>query len=237
MSVFSLVPRPAIVDAMLRGPIALLRNQAGRRFFDLWVLPVGQADDGPELAIEVSGPEGNDPDINTRGTGRWSPDGTQFAFMDETADALGVARLHIARFTSLEPVTPTPAVPTPIPSWAPPINQAMSPVEQVTGTLNAPDSGTANIDMNIDLSGSGDPSTIEITYVDYSTDGCSMLNGTEAATLDGLAYTWTADLVVTGCHQGSLTADLQGVALPASATGTVTAKYDGVSVEGIPQPS
>ena len=39
MSVFSLVPRPPIVDAALRGPIALLRNQNERRFFDLWPTP------------------------------------------------------------------------------------------------------------------------------------------------------------------------------------------------------
>ena len=71
MSVFSLVPRPAIIDAAIRGPIALLRNQNERRFFDLWVLPLGRADDDSEIAQQIlDDGEVNDLDFNTRGQGR-----------------------------------------------------------------------------------------------------------------------------------------------------------------------
>ena len=75
---------------------------------------------------------------------------------------------------------------------------------------------------------------IQVEYIDYSADGCSFLNGAESVVVDGLDYTWTADLEVTGCHQGSLLADVQGVAFPASATGTIVTQYDGVSREGLP---
>lgn len=51
---------------------------------------------------------------------------------------------------------------------------------------------------------------------------------------NGLDYTWTADLEVTGCHEGSLVADVEGFAFPASATGTVVAEYDDERREGLP---
>ncbi len=234
MSVFSLVPRPAIIDAALRGTIALLRNQAGRRFFDLFVLPVGEADADADVAQQIDEP--NDPNFNARGQGRWSEDGTEFVFVDEAADALGTARLKLATFTSRAPATPVPIVPTPEPNWAPPINDVVSPDEEMTGTLPGPESGSADISFALALAPVSAMVDIEVTYVDYSTDGCSFLNGTEAATVDGLTFNWTADLEVTGCHEGSLTADLEGNAFPADATGSIVSEYDGVRIEGLPEP-
>ncbi len=61
-------------------------------------------------------------------------------------------------------------------------------------------------------------------------------NGTETATVTGLAYTWAADLEVTGCHQGFLQADTSGNILPQSITGTAVTEYDGERVEGLPEP-
>jgi hypothetical protein len=75
---------------------------------------------------------------------------------------------------------------------------------------------------------------IQVEYFDYSADGCSFLNGTESAMVVGLDYTWTADLEVTGCHQGFLRANVEGFAFPASATGTIDTEYDGASREGLP---
>ena len=235
MSVFSLVPRPAIVDAALRGPIALLRNQNERRFFDLWLLPAGRAEQDTEIAQQILDDEElNDLDFNTRGQSRWSEDGTELVFIEEDARALGTARLKLATFTSRTPATPTPIVTSPEPTWAPPLSDVVSPNEMVTGTLPGPSSGRADVDFAFQLGALSATVDIEVEYVDYSADGCSFLNGTETLTVDVVNYTWTADLEVTGCHVGFLDADIQGIAFPASATGTIVAEYDGARREGLP---
>ena len=235
MSVFSLVPRPPIIDAALRGPIALLRNENERRFFDLWLVPFGRADDDAEIAQQIlDDDEVNELSFNTRGQGRWSGDGTQFVFVEEDARALGTARLKLATFTSRQPATPVPIVASPEPTWAPPLSDVLSPSEIALGTLQGPASGRAEVDFDLQLAPLSGMVGIEITYVDYSADGCSFLNGTEAVTVDVVAYTWTADLEVTGCHVGSLVADVEGIAFPASATGTIVAEYDGDRREGLP---
>ncbi len=243
MSVFSLVPRPPIVDAALRGPLALLRNQNERRFFDLWLLPFGRADEDTEIAQQIKNTdEPNDLNFNTRGQGRWSEDGTEFVFVEEDARALGTARMKLATFTSRAPATPLPVVSSPEPTWAAPLSEALTPVENTMGMLPGPASGGADIvAFDLDLTPLAARVDIQIEYVDYSTDGCSFLNGTETATVDGLDLTWTADLQVTGCHEGSLVADVQvriaipGSGMPTSATGTVVAEYDGVRREGVPE--
>lgn len=176
----------------------------------------------------------NDLDFNTRGQGRWSEDGTEFAFIEEDARALGTARLKLATFTSRAPVTPTTVVTSPEPTWAAPLSEVVSPSETVTGTLLGPSSGRAEVDFDLQLGALSAAVDIQIEYVDYSADGCSFLNGTETVTVDVVTYDWTADLEVTGCHVGSLVADVEGTAFPASATGTIIAEYDGVRREGLP---
>jgi len=235
MSVFSLVPRPAIVDAPLRGPIALLRNQQERRFFDLWLLPFDRADEDTNIARQIlDSSEVNDLNFNTRGQGRWSEDGTEFAFVEEDARDLGTARLKLATFTSRAPATPLPIVPSPEPTWAAPLSEALSPSESTTGTLPGPVSGRADVVFEMELAPLSATVDIQVEYFDYSADGCSFLNGTESAMVVGLDYTWTADLEVTGCHQGFLRANVEGFAFPASATGTIDTEYDGASREGLP---
>jgi hypothetical protein len=61
----------------------------------------------------------------------------------------------------------------------------------------------------------------------------------ETTTVAGLDYTWDADLTVTGCHEGFLeaaTVGFIGIIAPQSITGTAVAEYDGVRVEGLPEP-
>jgi hypothetical protein len=238
LRIFSLVPRPPVVDAALRGPIALLRNQAGRRFFDMWVLPVGQAARDSKIAKQIK--TKNKPDdrnFNSRGQNRWNGDGTEFVFTEEDANALGTARLMLAKFRGRKPARPIRMVPTPKPTWAPPVSTVLSPDEHRTGTMRGAESGRAEIVFDLKLAPPG-AVDIEVEYVGYSDDGCSFLNGTETATVDGFSWTWTADLKVTGCHRGRLTADTAGTALiPATtATGTAVAKYDGARAEGLPAP-
>jgi len=236
MSIFSLVPRPAIVDAPLRGPIALLRNQEGRRFFDLWTLPVGLDRLDTKIAQQVKNKrEPNDLDSNSRGQSRWSHDGRELVFFEEDANALGTARLELAKFRRRRPVTPVPVVPSPEPAWAPLVSEVLSPDEQTTGTLPAARSGHADIVFDLVLAPLAGAVDVRVEYVDYSDDGCSFLNGTETATVDGLDFTWGADLEVTGCHRGFLDADVAGTIFPVTtATGTAAAEYDGVRVEGLP---
>jgi hypothetical protein len=237
MSIFSLVPRPAVVDAALRGPVALLRNQAGRRFFDLWVLPVGLAHLDTLIAQQVKDKrEPNDLDSNSRGQSGWSHDGTELVFIEEDANALGTARLKLAKFRARKPASPLPVVPCPAPNWAPPVEDVLSPDEDTTGNLPGAVAGHASIVFDLKLAPLSGMVDIQIEYVGYSDDGCSFLNGTESATLTGLDFTWTADLEVTGCHQGFLTADAAGhILLPATTlTGTAVAEYDGIRVESLP---
>lgn len=236
MSVFSLVPRRAIVDAALRGPIALLRNQAGRRFFDTWVLPVGAAALDTKIARQIKDKkEPNDLDLNSRGQGRWSHDGTEYVFFEEDAQAIGTAHLKLARFKGRRPSTPVPVVPSPEPTWAPPVSAVLAPDELTTGSLPGAVSGHADIVFDLQLAPLSGVVDIQIAYVDYSDDGCSFLNGTETATINGLNFTWTADLDVAGCHEGFLSADIAGTIFPqTTATGDAVAEYDGIRVEGLP---
>jgi hypothetical protein len=239
MRAFSLVPRPAIVDAGLRSPVALLRNQGGRRSFDLFVFPIDAAGDEIEVARQVTDAgTGDDPDLNSRGQSRWSHDGTALVFAEEDADALGTARLMLAEFPDREPVEPIPPVPTPVPEWAPLLDEVPSPTEQVTGVLRGRDSGQANVELDLALAPGASVVDIRVTYEAYSDDGCSFIDGTETATVDGFDFTWTADLEVTGCHEGSLVADVSGRVLDPATTaeGSVVTTYDGERVEGLPDP-
>ena len=234
MGVFSIVPRPPIVDSFTRNAVVLLRNtSSGRRFFDIFLQDEFGSRDG-YTGQQLNVP--NDPDWNTRGAHGWHPDGTKLAFFEQLDPDLGMpaTRLRVATFTSRSPAPPIPTVTSPDPIWAVPLQDLTGPAEDTAGTLLGAVSGRAEVDFHLMTAPGSANGNVLVEYFDYSDDGRSILNGTEAATAAGLNVEWDADVQLSGCRQGFLAADASFVVQPASGTGTIASEVDGKLVVGLP---
>jgi broad specificity polyphosphatase/5'/3'-nucleotidase SurE len=88
---------------------------------------------------------------------------------------------------------------------------------------------TVSFEPSADQPGGG---TIEVTYEDYTDDGKWVIDGTERAEFEGGltgASDYTADLVLSGDHEGYLRAD--AVIAPGSIDGTIESEVDGRALQ------
>jgi hypothetical protein len=199
---------PPITDILTTSAVASIRNNGQRRFFQPWLIDrAGDRGtyQGQQLNSGSTKPGGiGDPNWNGEADPRWSPDGTSVVYWQAmvTAPACGGAnplpcptstepggratRVMIARLASRKPVAITgKAVPTlsdDVPwgvkyvagtdaptRWYPPAG---------TYTLKGQKSGSARVEITYDA-GAQMPSTIAVSYKDFSDDAVRVLNGTE----------------------------------------------------------
>jgi hypothetical protein len=168
-------------------------------------------------------------DIN--GWPSWSPDSTAVALSTQRFSTLaGAPYLLVAHFDR-RPTEPLPIVSSAPGSWAPTQTDYHGPIAANTDiTLNGLASGTVHLHYAnpFGIAAGGDFSA---TYVNYSDDGESFINGTQtvhrAATIE-----ITDDLTLSGAHTGSLHGTVSFNLAVKGYSGSLTATYDGTSQSG-----
>ncbi len=233
MDVFGLVPRPTLVSLGVAQGIGHYRNQqldfegseleAGvdrRRFYGLTLLDkygdrARSAEEG-YVGQDLTVAPDNFTEYNQHGSVGWHPGSNKIVFWEQRDPALVEegeiqGRLRKLTFTSRTPTVPV-APFTPDASWAQPLDENLVAPELATeGTVLGAASGYAEISFAEDPNEPGSMvlnGFIDVTYVDYSDDGLHVLNGTETVDYSFVnGASWNADVSVTGCTQGSFSAD------------------------------
>jgi len=235
MTVFDQVPRPPFIDLVLFAWVARFQlNTTNRQcLLEPWLLgPRGQQGTYFGQPVNPEPPAGWD----TRTTGEWSPDGTKVLAWEARGTSDGTPADPAARILVADlPARKARVVRgrrTPNPTWAPSYAGFHGYLSRTgTFTVHGRASGTAIVTM----SGNAFSGAWSVTFHHYSDDGRTYLEGTEAVTEPSILTQarWQANLVVSGRHTGSLTADLQ-MAKGGVLTGTVTSTYDGTTTTGLP---
>ncbi|ORB55103.1 hypothetical protein BST42_09515 [Mycolicibacterium rhodesiae] len=161
----------------------------------------------------------------------WNADGTSVAFWERSITDPSDTRLVI---TNLKYTTSVGAVQgdlaTPNPDWAPTLSTykaGPAPLPPV-GAYTSQYGGTAYVSEAPDSTTAGN--TIRtVTYTNYVNSEGMILNGTESTSAGASqsSIVYKANIVVTGEHTGSLTADATINKLTRSITGTISSTLDG----------
>jgi len=161
----------------------------------------------------------------------WNADGTSVAFWERSISDFSDTRLVL---TNLKYTTSVGTVrgdlATPNPDWAPALSTykaGPAPLPPV-GAYTSSYGGTAYVSEAPDPTTAG--ATIRtVTYTNYVNKEGMVLNGTESTstTASQASIVYKANIVVTGDHTGSLTADATINKLTRSITGTISSTLDG----------
>lgn len=240
----SLMPYRSFFDAWEIAPVAQVAVAGAQRRscapFASRLLPAS-GDMGGALMGQVLQPyDGGDvrPSGNYQGPGMWKPDGTAVALSTQSFSTLGGAPyLEVAHFPARRPTKPLPISSSEPGDWAPAHTAYHGGLAANTDiTLHGLASGTVTLHYKQNFLTAVDNTA---TYVNYSDDGKSFLNGTDSVqrsgTSSGGGSTRVAsDLRLSGAHNGSLVRDITYVVGGSpEIRGTSIVVYDGVTHEGI----
>lgn len=232
MDVFGLVPRPTFVSLGVAQGIGHYRNQQvgvdgsdlergsdRRRFYGLTLLDkygdrARSAEDG-YVGQDLTVAPDNLTEYNQHGSVGWHPGSTGIVFWEQRNPALVEegeiqGRLRKLTFTSRTPTVPV-APFTPDAHWAQPLDENLvAPELAMEGSVLGAASGHAEISFAENPDETGGMALngfIDVTYVDYSDDGLHVLNGTETVAYSLVnGANWNADVTVSGCSEGSFSA-------------------------------
>jgi len=155
----------------------------------------------------------------------WSLDGRRIAVGQRRPDDIVNTRLRVFTFGNRAPVQVTPQ-PTLIPDWAPPIEDVPLRSRQEARVLQGPAGGTATLMMQ----GSLLEGVFSVSYQDYSSDGCSFLNGSQsmagAVAINGV---YRESLRISGCREGE--SEIEVLFADLLTTGSARSSYEGRSYE------
>ena len=161
----------------------------------------------------------------------WNADGTSVAFWESSITNPSDTRLVVAdlKYTTSTGVVQGDLL-TPNPDWAPALSTYKSgpaPLPPV-GAYTSQYGGTAYVSEAPDPTVAGN--TIRsVTYTNYVNEDGMILNGTESTSTPASQNTvvYKADIVVTGSHTGSLTANATINKLTTTITGSISSTLDG----------
>ncbi len=202
---------PPIIDLIVTGVTASIRNNGKRRFFEPWLIDkYSQRGDyiGQTINAGGAGSPGsvNDPQWNAMADPKWSPDGTRITYWQQrthspacgganplpcpnsTAQGGRLHRLMVAHLTSRTPVPWVRVMPiSDTVPWGTPYLPGIpvptqTPLPPGNYTLAGRVSGSALITL-INASGIKSIGTVAVTYHNYSDDGLRFINGTEEVTV------------------------------------------------------
>ncbi|MFE7111486.1 hypothetical protein ACFU98_39315 [Streptomyces sp. NPDC057575] len=206
----SQVTRPNFIGPGYQPVFLTLFNQRRERpdLLEPWVVGTGSEAKG-ELG-EPLAPGATESGWDSRMKNHWSPDSTKVTFWQQNMKDSGASRMVVADVSD-RPSDPLRARATPDPSWADPL-QNYTPE-----TFDPPKSRAGHKSGSVTIEETTNPdnpavTTLKVTYHNFSDDGKSVINGTEqseytAGGIQGTAH-YTADLAMSGAHEGTLTADL-----------------------------
>lgn len=232
MAPFAQLSRPPYVDFgvyVLTGRYSLGGDNR-RCLLEPWLLDAtGQSG---EYFGQPINPE-NEPGWGSHGPGSWSLDGTRYAFWERNyAGGDPESRAVVAHLPARTPSPATAPPLTPRPSWATPRDEWNGAIDDIgTFVIRGKHSGRAVLTLaNVNPN----TTSASVTYLNYSDDGQSYLNGYETSVnpFALLAGTWKADLRLSGAHRGFLKADVSSQ--QKNLQGTLVSEYDGVRYDRIP---
>ncbi len=192
-----------------------------------WLVPVG---------AEAHGRLGQplDPDAAADGWDgrtliRWHPSGDRVIWWEGRGNAFDApdaasTRVVVAHLTDRVPQEPREPEPSPVSDWAPPLAGYVPPAWEPATSRNGEVAGRVTVAERSD----GETTTIEVRYDGFDDEAGWVIDGTEAATFDeGLLGTthYTADLTLSGDHEGWLRADAKISA--AGLDGSIESSVDG----------
>lgn len=226
----SQVRRPNDIGPGLDALFSSLFVSHRKELLEPWLVPAGTEQDG-ELGQPLN-PGSLDEGWDARTLVGWHPDGDRLLFWEDRGDPFDAptadgTRIVVVHLTDRDPTEGPGADPSPAPTWAPSLAGYVPDESAVAESRAGEVSGRVTVEFTPSPDGDG-AGTIEVTYEDYSDDGEWVVDGTEAATFEGgLAGSsaYTADLTLSGDHEGFLRAD--ATIAPTGVEGTIESEVDG----------
>jgi hypothetical protein len=240
MDVFSQLQRPSFIDMVSFGQIGRISLFNNRRCMnERWIM---SRETGQRRGGYAGQPLTLRTDYNIRRVD-WFEDGRRFLVTEtrlpnrdlpaDPEDRYRIAIVAVSGQARQEaPETVNPAK-LPYERWTIPADSytGLPARPQAARVVHGEDSGTATMTFVGNFAGG----SWTVNFDRYSDDGRSFVSGSESISYpNALATsTYTADLSVTGAHEGSMRANVQ-VIYPSSFEGTATSTVDGKTLDGIP---
>ncbi|MBX3313406.1 MAG: hypothetical protein KF906_03720 [Actinobacteria bacterium] len=219
----SQVHRPSLLGRALDPLTAALFAGYRPQLLEGWIVRSGAEADG-DLGTRIPVPDG---DFDARPIWNWSPDGTAITFWEGSGSGFetdpGESRLVVTELVDREPVDALEPIGADEidPTWAPALAGYVPDGVPTPQSRDGKTSGTVTVEV-VDTA---DQLTVSLTYDGFSDDGEWVIDGTERAERRGGTTTYTADLTLTGDHEGFLRAD--AVISVGGIEGTITSSVDG----------
>ena len=155
----------------------------------------------------------------------WRPDGTAITYWEGKGSGFEPnpvdTRLVVAELVDRSPAWPLVPATSPTPAWAPALTGFVPTGTPLPQSRNGYQQGSATVTVT-ELP---DGLIVEVAFVGFSDGGDWVIDGTERAERHGGSTTYTADLTLTGSHEGLLHAD--AVISAATIEGEITSSVDG----------
>jgi hypothetical protein len=217
----SQVRRPPLLGPALDPLTATLFAHHRSELLDGWVVRTGSEARG-ETGQRIPAPEGG---YDSRPIWNWRPDGTAITYWEGRGSGFETdpvdTRLVVAELVDRRPARPRPANPIATPTWAPPVAGFVPESEPLPVSRDGRRRGAVTVEITEVAGGI----VVEVSYHGFSDDGAWVIDGTERADRRGGTTTYTADLTLSGRHEGFLRAD--AVISLAGIEGEITSSVDG----------
>lgn len=221
----SQVRRPSLLGPGLDPLTATLFAHHRPELLEGWVVRTGSEADGA-MGRRIPAPEGSgEAGYDSRVLWNWRPDGTAIAYWQGRGSGFETdptgTRLVVAELVDRRPTRPRRPRAVPTPTWAP------EPAGFVPEPAPRPESrdGRRSGTATVSVAGVPGGTVVEVTYDGFSDDAGWVVDGTERADLRGDRTTYTADLTLSGRHEGFLRAD--AVISVGGIDGEITSEVDG----------
>lgn len=215
------VRRPSLLGPALDPLTAYLFAHHRPELLDGWVVRTGSEASGA-TGQRIAGPEGG---YDARPIWNWRPDGTALTYWEGRGTGFETdptdTRLVVAELVDRRPRQASPPDPIATPTWAPALAGHVPEAVPVPESRDGRDRGSATVEVTEVPDGL----VVEVTYDGFSDDGEWVVDGTERADRRGGATTYTADLTLSGRHEGHLRAD--AVISVGGIEGEITSSVDG----------
>lgn len=229
----SQVRRPNDIGPGLDALFSSLFVSHRKELLEPWLVPAGAEQEG-ELG-QLLNPGSLDEGWDARTLVGWHPDGDRLLFWEDRGDPFDAptadgTRIVVVHLTDRQPAEAPDADPSPTPDWAPELAGFVPEPLEIAESRDGEVGGRVTVAFTPSPDGPGG-GTIEVTYEAFSDDGEWVIDGTERAVFEGgLAGSsrYTADLTLSGDHDGFLRAD--ATIAPTGIEGTIESEVDGRSL-------
>jgi hypothetical protein len=206
----SQVRRPNFLGPGIEPLTAYLFAHHRRELLEPWLVRVGAERDGDRG--QQLNPGSRHEGYDARVLMSWHPRGDRVLFWEGRSDPFGppsgTTRIVVARLTGRHGVAPRRVERSPVPGWAPALAGFQPPPFPAEPSRAGEATGTATVSAR--PGPRPGQRVVEVRYDGFSDDGVWVVDGTESATYDeGTLGTtrYTADLTLSGAHDGYLRAD------------------------------